>query len=92
MDLLRMVISRFRTSAIAFGLMLLLIAGWILDRVSVLDATEAFWLALGVVLGAYATSMNKLVDDTPPPSNVPTSVVEKLIEANMINRERDNQE
>ena len=76
----------FRTSAIVFGLMMLIGLGVILifaDRIQPNGITDTLIaLIVGVVLGAFATAITKLSDDSsPPPPVVPAHIVEKILEA-----------
>ena len=55
-------IRQIRPTAITFGVLLTTITIVLLQVVDLANAKEAFWLALGVVLGTFANAITKLTE------------------------------
>ena len=70
MEFIRIVFGKFRefrSTALLFGVLLYLLADRMITGVDI-ESSDAFWLALGVILGALAMGVSKLVDDSSPHS------------------------
>ena len=61
-------LSRVRPNAIVFGILGTVVVGMLLSATAEKIPADVLMLAVGVVLGAIATGIVKLVDDPPPPS------------------------
>lgn len=74
MRLLQLILDKFRevrTSGLLLAIPLTYIA---IRLIEIPDKTEALWLALGVIVGAFATSIKSAFDDSSPP---PPAVTEQ---------------
>lgn len=61
--------TRIRPTAIVFGVLLTTITLVLLKVVDLASAKEAFWLALGVILGSFSNAITKLTEGSDNDSN-----------------------
>lgn len=71
--------AKILPQVIIFAVCLVLIAAWVLERVNVLEASEAMWMTLGSIVTALAIGISNLTGTGDPPA-VPESAAAHFAE------------
>lgn len=74
------VVGIFRPVAIVLAVMLYLIAAKLIELPEFVQASEAFWLTVGIAIGALATCLGNVTAPPGPAPSVPASTHERALD------------